>query len=450
MHIHILGICGTFMAGVAQLAKQAGHRVTGADEAVYPPMSDIIAASGIDVMQGYDACQLIPRPDCVVVGNAITRGNPVFEAVLNQRIPYQSGPAWLAQHILQDKWVLAATGTHGKTTLSSMMTWILTANGYNPGYLIGGVPVNLNQSAQLTDAPWFVIEGDEYDTALFDKRSKFIHYQPKTLVINNLEFDHADIFADLAAIQQQFHHLVRTIASQGLIVTPVNDVAIEQVLARGCWTPITTVGLGEGNWSAQLVQEDGSAFEVFYQQAYQGRVQWPLLGLHNVSNALTAIAACHHAQVAPADSIAALNTFRGVKRRLEVKGQVNNITVYDDFAHHPTAIAATLQGLRRHVERANIIVLIEPGSYTMRHGIHQHTFVNALAAADCVICFNTGDWCAQLTRTSHPPIQVLDSVSHIVEQATQVVQPGDHIVIMSNRGFGGIHDKLLQALAKIN
>jgi UDP-N-acetylmuramate: L-alanyl-gamma-D-glutamyl-meso-diaminopimelate ligase len=446
MHIHILGICGTFMAGIAQLAKQLGHRVTGSDEHIYPPMSEVITTAGIEVTLGYDAEQLTPRPDCVIVGNTVKRGNEAFEAVLNQGIFYQSGPAWLAQYVLHDKWVIAATGTHGKTTTASMITWILAANDRDPGYLIGGSPCNFAQSAWLSASPWFVIEGDEYDSALFDKRSKFIHYHPRTLVINNLEFDHADIFADLAAVQRQFHYLVRTVPSEGWIVRPLDCAAIDDVLHQGCWTPTTTLGIEQGDWSAQALAADGSAFDVYHQGQRQGRVQWSLLGLHNVYNALAAIAACWHTQVAPGDSIAALNAFQGVKRRLEIKGEVNDITLYDDFAHHPTAIASTLVGLRQRVGQANIIAVVELGSYTMRTGIHNDKLPQALAQADQIVCLQNGSLTAAFTEACRQPAHILDNVEQIVAHVARAAQPGDHVLVMSNTGFADIHDKLLAAL----
>jgi UDP-N-acetylmuramate: L-alanyl-gamma-D-glutamyl-meso-diaminopimelate ligase len=342
--------------------------------------------------------------------------------------------------------VIAATGTHGKTTTASMITWILAANDRDPGYLIGGSPCNFAQSAWLSASPWFVIEGDEYDSALFDKRSKFIHYHPRTLVINNLEFDHADIFADLAAVQRQFHHLVRTVPSEGLIIRPLDCAAIDEVLAQGCWTPTTTLGIERGDWSARAVTADGSAFDVYYQEQYQGRVQWSLLGLHNVYNALAAIAACWHAQIAPGDSIAALNAFEGVKRRLEIKGRVNDITLYDDFAHHPTAIASTLEGLRQRVGQAKIIAVVELGSYTMRTGVHNDKLPEALAQADQVVCLQNGSLTAAFTEACRQPAYLLDDVAQIVAQVARVARPGDHVLVMSNTGFAGIHDKLLAAL----
>ncbi|MFV1973984.1 MAG: UDP-N-acetylmuramate:L-alanyl-gamma-D-glutamyl-meso-diaminopimelate ligase, partial [Thiohalobacterales bacterium] len=370
MHIHILGICGTFMGGIAQLARERGIEVSGSDANVYPPMSTQLLDSGIVLQEGYQSGHLEPVPDCVVVGNALSRGNPAVEHVLDTGLVYTSGPQWLAEHILADRWVIAVAGTHGKTSTASLLAWILEHAGLAPGFLIGGVPVNFGVSARLGSGPFFVVEADEYDTAFFDKRSKFVHYRPRTLVLNNLEYEHADIFPDLAAIQRQFHHLVRTVPGNGLIIENADDANLADMLATGCWTPreTFTVNGGSAGWQASLVSADGSCFDVLFNDELQGRVEWEQLGLHNVQNALAAIAAARHAGVPAAQAIAALAEFRGIKRRLEVRGTVNGVTVYDDFAHHPTAIATTLAGLRNRVGAARILLVLEPRSNTMRMG----------------------------------------------------------------------------------
>ena len=449
MHIHILGICGTFMGGIAQIAKQLGHTVSGSDANVYPPMSTQLEQAGIVLTEGYDPAQLKPAPDMVIVGNAVSRGNPALEYVLETGIRYTSGPQWLAEHGLWDKWVVAVAGTHGKTTTTSMATWILEYAGCKPGFLIGGVPENFGISARITDSMFFVIEADEYDTAFCDKRSKFVHYHPRTAILNNLEYDHADIFPDLDAIKTQFHHLVRTIPGNGLIVAPGADANIDAVLAKGCWTPVARFG-ANADWSAGNVAADGSEFDVVHRGVNHGRVRWELLGMHNVNNALAAIAAAHHCGVRPADAIAALASFKNVKRRMELKGEVNGIKVYDDFAHHPTAIETTLAGLRARVGSARIIAILDPRSNTMRMGVHKDTLAASLAAADEVILhqadyakYDLGHVAGQLVQ----PHQVLDSVDKIVAAVKAGARPGDHVLVMSNGGFGGIHGKLLDALA---
>ncbi|MFP5345321.1 MAG: UDP-N-acetylmuramate:L-alanyl-gamma-D-glutamyl-meso-diaminopimelate ligase, partial [Gammaproteobacteria bacterium] len=358
MHIHILGICGTFMGGIAAIAREAGHTVTGCDANVYPPMSTQLSELGVTLNEGYHAGHLQPAPDCVVIGNALSRGNPAVEYVLNQGLPYTSGPEWLAQHILCERWVLAVAGTHGKTTTSSMLAWILEHVGLEPGFLIGGVAQNFGVSARLGKAPFFVIEADEYDSAFFDKRSKFIHYRPRTAILNNLEFDHADIFSDLDAIEQQFHHFMRTIPGQGLAIVNGADAALARVLARGCWTPVERFGVNDG-WN---IRDNGAeeGFDILHQGQPLGRLRWGLLGAHNRMNAIAAIAAARHAGVTPAQAIGALQEFQGVRRRMEVRGSVNGVTVYDDFAHHPTAIATTLHGLRRRAGGARILAVLEP------------------------------------------------------------------------------------------
>ncbi|WP_292755128.1 UDP-N-acetylmuramate:L-alanyl-gamma-D-glutamyl-meso-diaminopimelate ligase, partial [Methylophaga sp. UBA4502] len=413
-----------------------------------PPMSDQLAAAGIDVMQGYLPEHLQPAPDMVVMGNAMSRGNPAVEYVLNRNLPYISGPQWLAENILLNRWVLAVSGTHGKTTTSSMLAWILEYAGMQPGFLIGGVPGNFGQSAAIGNTPFFVIEADEYDTAFFDKRSKFIHYHPRTLVINNLEFDHADIFADLAAIQTQFHHLIRTVPAEGLVITPHAIPAIEQTLERGCWTPRQTLNDVQADWQLAETAEDGHSFTVQHNQN-TGKVDWSLLGQHNVNNALAAIAAAHHVGVTVEHACEALNQFKGVKRRLELRGECRGIKVYDDFAHHPTAIATTLQGLRANIGQQRLIAVLEPRSNTMKMGVHEHTLAASLNAADMVILYQD----PQLTWSLDNIQQqlgdgsvLLRNIDDVVEQLVNQSKSGDHIVVMSNGGFGGIHQKILDAL----
>ncbi len=451
-HIHILGICGTFMGGIALLARELGYRVTGSDASVYPPMSTQLRAAGIDLMEGYLPEHLQPQPDCVVVGNAMTRGNPLVEHLLNSGLPYTSGPQWLAEHVLQHKWVLAVSGTHGKTTTSSMLAWILEHTGMAPGFLIGGVPGNFGVSARGGDSDFFVVEADEYDTAFFDKRSKFVHYRPRTLAINNLEFDHADIFADLAAIQRQFHHLVRCVPGEGLIVYRHGVPAIDETLRMGCWTANTSFGLGDesgADWRARLLAEDGSAFRVTSPDGNTVDVNWSHCGRHNVENALTAMAAAHHVGVAPAISAAALAVFAGVKRRLELLGNPGGVAVYDDFAHHPTAIATTLQGLRARAGGGRVIALIEPRSNTMRMGEHRGQLTAATAAADRIFWFQPAglDWSLEsLVADSTVAATTANDIDALVLQVAGEVQAGDQVVIMSNGGFGGIHQKLLAQL----
>lgn len=449
MHIHILGVCGTFMAGIAVIAKQAGYDVTGSDLNVYPPMSTQLEAQGIRLMNGYDAKHIDPSVDCVIVGNVISRGNPAMEYVLEQNIPYISGPQWLAENIMRDRWVLAVSGTHGKTTTTSMLTWILEYAGLKPGFLIGGVPENFGVSARNGESPFFVIEADEYDSAFFDKRSKFIHYHPKTLILNNLEFDHADIFPDLDAIKQQFHFLVRTVPGNGLIVRNAEEPNLQDVLAKGCWTPVDTFSGPEAHWQAKLVKTDGSQFVVSHKNKPVGEVSWGLLGNHNVNNALAAIAAAHHAGVDPAIAIEGLALFKNVKRRMEIKGQVNGVTVYDDFAHHPTAIATTLNGLRAKIGNERLIAVLEFGSYTMRSGVHKDQMKDALMTADMVVCKQpvADDWgLAESLKAFPQPTSLYDNVEVLVENLVKQVKSGDHIVIMSNSGFGGIHQMLLRAI----
>jgi UDP-N-acetylmuramate: L-alanyl-gamma-D-glutamyl-meso-diaminopimelate ligase len=449
MHIHILGICGTFMAGVAILAKQQGHHVTGSDEHVYPPMSTQLQEQGIVLYEGYDPQQLEPKPDCVIIGNAMKRGNPAVEYVLNNHLPYMSGPGWLAEHLLQSRHVLAVAGTHGKTTTTSMLAWILDYAGLAPGFLIGGIPKNFTTSSRLGAAPYFVIEADEYDSAFFDKRSKFIHYRPQTVILNNLEFDHADIFPNLDAIKTQFHQLIRTVPSNGLIICPKTDSALQAVLAQGCWTKTEYIGTNGGLWQANTLAADGSEFNVLYAGQLQGTVRWSLLGQHNIQNALAAIAAAHHVGVAIPEAIAALAEFKGVKRRLEVISQSRGITVYDDFAHHPTAIATTLAGLRQRLGKNHITAVLELGSYTMRTGVHKNALGEALRLADnALLALPKGiDWgVSEVAKQSPIPAEVFANVDALVESLVSHAKSGDHIVIMSNTGFDGLHQKLITAL----
>ncbi len=453
MHIHILGICGTFMGGIALLAREQGVQVSGSDTNVYPPMSTQLAEQGIDLCEGYDSTQLEPPPDCVVVGNAMSRGNAAVEHTLNSSLVYTSGPQWLAENVLQDRWVLAVAGTHGKTSTASILAWILEYAGLAPGFLIGGVPKNFGLSARLGSGPFFVVEADEYDTAFFDKRSKFVHYHPRTLVLNNLEYDHADIFPDLNAIKTQFHHLVRTVPGDGLIVSNAGDENLHEVLERGCWTPVEAVSTAKNKamWQARLLLEDGSRFEVLLEGESVGTVNWGQIGEHNVHNAMAAIVAARHAGVPLEQAIAALSEFEGIKRRMEVRGQVEGVTVYDDFAHHPTAIATTLQGLRRRVGDARILLLLEPRSNTMRMGVHRDSLAASWSDANRVWLHEPPglEWSLkELAESAEAPVVVSDSVDALVEAVVQEAHAGDHVLVMSNGAFGGIHDKLIRALEK--
>jgi UDP-N-acetylmuramate: L-alanyl-gamma-D-glutamyl-meso-diaminopimelate ligase len=452
MHLHILGICGTFMGGLALIARSAGHRVTGCDAGVYPPMSTQLQEQGIELIEGFDPSQLTLKPDLFIVGNALSRGNPLIEAILEAGLPYISGPQWLGQEILQGQHVLAVAGTHGKTTTSSMLAWILQQAGLEPNFLIGGVAPGLEVSARYQpQRSFFVIEADEYDTAFFDKRSKFVHYRPRTAILNNLEYDHADIFPDLTAIETQFHHLLRTVPRHGLVLAPAQDQALARVLARGCYSNLITTGQATG-WHTQSV--DAQSFNVLNGAQVLGRVQWSLTGAHNQHNALVALLAAEHVGVSPAQGIAALNQFAGVKRRMETRGTINGVTVYDDFAHHPTAIQTTLEGLRAKVGTERILAVLEPRSNTMKLGTMAARLPAALAAADLVFCFGQNEgkqalgWdpsvvLASLSNRLHAHHQLDDLVLALTSHA----RPGDHIVVMSNGGFGGIHTKLLKALA---
>ncbi|MBL8507926.1 UDP-N-acetylmuramate:L-alanyl-gamma-D-glutamyl-meso-diaminopimelate ligase [Chitinimonas sp. JJ19] len=457
MHIHILGICGTFMGGIAQLARATGHTVTGCDANVYPPMSTQLEAAGIQLIEGYSPEQINLKADIYVIGNVVTRGNPLMEAILDAGLPYVSGPQWLAEHVLrnpaQPLWVLAVAGTHGKTTTTSMLAWILEYAGLAPGFLVGGVPENFGVSARLPGeprqepggrSPFFVIEADEYDTAFFDKRSKFVHYRPRTAILNNLEFDHADIFADLAAIETQFHHLVRTIPSQGLIVANGREDSLERVLKRGCWSPVARFGGAEG-WQVGAVHDDG--FDIILDGVPQGRLRWDLMGEHNQLNALAALAAARHVGVTPEVGIAALAGFRNVKRRMEVRGTVHGVTVYDDFAHHPTAIATTVAGLRQKIGRSRILAVLEPRSNTMKLGTMKQALPASLSEADRVYCYgaNLGWDAAEALAPMGEIAQAHDDLTKLVAAVAAEARPGDHVLVMSNGGFGGIHQKLLAA-----
>jgi UDP-N-acetylmuramate: L-alanyl-gamma-D-glutamyl-meso-diaminopimelate ligase len=451
MHIHILGIAGTFMGGLALIARAAGHRVTGCDTGIYPPMSTQLQEQGIEFIDGFEADQLALKPDLFIVGNVVKRGTPIMEAILNAGLPYTSGPQWLGQHILHGSHVAAVAGTHGKTTTSSMLAWILQYAGHKPNFLIGGIAPDLGVSARYEpNAGPFVIEADEYDTAFFDKRSKFVHYRPRTAILNNLEYDHADIFPDLAAIETQFHHLVRTIPANGLIIRPHNSDALNRVLARGCWTPVTTFGR-QGQWHTRAGTDD--SFQVWHHDTCMGSVNWALGGEHNRNNALAALAAASHLGVDARDGVEALSNFGGVKRRMELRGQVNNIKVYDDFAHHPTAIATTLEGARRSHKAGRLLALLEPRSNTMKLGTMAAQLPGALACADKVFCYGEKQGSQAL---GWDPARVLaplgerastfTDIDTMVKAVVQNAQPGDTIVVMSNGSFGGIHQKLLDAL----
>jgi UDP-N-acetylmuramate: L-alanyl-gamma-D-glutamyl-meso-diaminopimelate ligase len=453
MHVHILGICGTFMGGIAAIAKAAGHRVTGSDKNVYPPMSTQLQALGIELTEGYGAGQLDPRPDVVVVGNVMTRGHEVIEALLERGIPYASGPEWLAREVLRDRWVLAVSGTHGKTTTTAILAWILEYANLAPGFLIGGAPANFDTSARLGGAPFFVIEADEYDTAFFDKRAKFVHYRPRTVILNNLEFDHADIYQDLAAIQRQFHHLVRVVPGGGRIVHNADDANLAQVLQMGAWTPCEGFARSarEGaTWSLRVPDGgDFTRFDVLEQGKPLGTVEWSMLGAHNAENALAAIAAARHAGVPSGTAIEALSQFRGIRRRMELRGVVGGVSVYDDFAHHPTAIASTIDGLRRKVGGQRIIAVIEPRSATMRMGVHRETLAASFAGADESwiyaspdLGWDVGSVVAGIGARGHLATDLDALVATLVAR----LRRDDHVLIMSNGGFGGLHGKLLAAL----
>jgi len=448
VHLHILGICGTFMGGIAAIARQAGHRVTGCDAAVYPPMSEQLAALGIELIEGYGADQMALAPDLWVIGNVVTRGNPLMEAILDGGGRYVSGPQWLAENYLHGKWVLAVAGTHGKTTTSSMLAWILERAGRQPGFLIGGLPGDFGVSARATESELFVIEADEYDTAFFDKRSKFVHYRPKTAILNNLEFDHADIFDDLAAIERQFHHLVRTVPRSGKLIVNGLDAALKRVLTMGCWTPSEVFGCPEG-WEAGEPDADGG-FEVAWQGRGIGLLRLELSGAHSRTNALAALAAAKHAGVEPAASLDALATFGGVKRRMELKGTAGGVAVYDDFAHHPTAIRTTLEGFRQRAKGGRILAVFDPRSNTMKKGVMKEALPPSFVAADRVYIHSAGlEWDAgAVFAPLGDRARCEASVEALVASVAAEARPGDRVLVMSNGGFGGIHGKLLAALAK--
>jgi UDP-N-acetylmuramate: L-alanyl-gamma-D-glutamyl-meso-diaminopimelate ligase len=474
MHLHILGICGTFMGSLALLARELGHTVTGSDQNVYPPMSTQLESTGIRLMQGYDASHLQPHPDLVIVGNAMKRGIPAVEYMLDAGLAYTSGPAFLADHVLHGKHVLAVAGTHGKTTTTTMLAWILEQAGLNPGFLIGGVPLGFSLSARLggrlkrqddlkNNKDYFVVEADEYDSAFFDKRSKFVHYQPRTVILNNLEFDHADIFDDLAAIQKQFHHLVRTIPQSGQIIVPEGVAALDEVLAMGCWTPVSktsirTTAIQADNqpnnsasaWQAVLQSDDGSQFTVHYQGKPVGTVTWSMTGLHSVANGIAAIAAAHHIDIEPAQACLALSHFGGVKRRMELLGVVRGVDVYDDFAHHPTAIETTLDGIRKKIGSRRLWAIIEPRSNTMRMGNFKAQLAESSRVADQVIWYQPAglDWDLQpVVAAASNAAEVANDLDSIINRIKTEATTGDVVVIMSNGGFGGLHGKIMAALA---
>jgi UDP-N-acetylmuramate: L-alanyl-gamma-D-glutamyl-meso-diaminopimelate ligase len=452
MHLHILGICGTFMGGLAAIAREAGHRVTGCDANVYPPMSDQLRALGIDLLEGYGADQMALKPDLFVIGNVVTRGNPLIEAILDAGARYTSGPQWLADEVLPGRHVLAVAGTHGKTTTTAMLAWMLESAGLQPGFLVGGVPQNFGISARLgrvdAGSP-FVIEADEYDTAFFDKRSKFVHYRPRTAILNNLEYDHADIFPDLGAIETQFHHLVRTVPASGRIVANVRDEALARVLARGCWSEVQRFGARKEEPGALRARGEPHAFDVLRGSLKIGRVDWSLIGEHNQLNALAAIGAAEHAGVAADIAATAMATFEGVRRRLELRGEVRGIKVYDDFAHHPSAMRTTVEGLRRKIGNARILAVFEPRSNTMKLGAMKAQLPWALEAADLSFCLqgNYGWDAAEALAPMGDQVVVADTVDKLVGLIVKAARPGDHVLVMSNGGFGGIHGKLLAALA---
>jgi UDP-N-acetylmuramate: L-alanyl-gamma-D-glutamyl-meso-diaminopimelate ligase len=474
MHLHILGICGTFMGGIAAIARQAGHRVTGCDANVYPPMSTQLEAQGIELIEGFSPDQIALKPDLFIIGNVVSRGNPLMEAILDQGLPYQSGPQWLGEQVLQGKHVLAVAGTHGKTTTTAMLTWILQANDLEPGYLIGGVPNNFDVSARLgkktsktgneADAPhYFVIEADEYDTAFFDKRSKFVHYRPRTAILNNLEFDHADIFADITAIETQFHHLIRTVPSAGRLIVNGAEQSLERVVQRGCWSSLERFALPEQSIKSQdwsLIDTTKDGFKVIYQDQEVAEVSWDedasVTGRHNQLNALAAIAAAHHVGISAQKAAQALGTFKNVKRRMEVIGRVNGITIYDDFAHHPTAITTTVDGLRRRVGRdanTRILAVLEPRSNTMKLGVMKSQLPDSLKDADLVFGYGSATgkdalgWDLKESLASlGAKAQAFDDLNLLMTAVKQAAKPGDHILVMSNGGFGGVHRKLLELL----
>lgn len=454
MHIHILGICGTFMGGLALIARELGHTVSGSDANVYPPMSTQLQEQGITLMQGYEAEHLKPEPDIVVIGNALSRGNPAVEAVLERGLRYISGAQWLLDYVLQDRWVLAVAGTHGKTSTASLLAWLLEDNKLSPGFLIGGIPGNFGVSARLGETPFFVVEADEYDTAFFDKRSKFVHYHPRTVILNNLEYDHADIFPNIEAIQTQFHHLLRTVPANGLIISHSDEPYLDEVIKQGCWTPVEYfAGKQNTHWQAKPISKDGLEFDVMFNSEKVATAKWSMLGEHNMQNALAAIAAARHVGVPAELAVESLSGFKGIKRRMEVRGKINNITVYDDFAHHPTAIQLTLDGLRKNVGTKRIFAILEPRSNTMKMGIHKDTLAQSLMIADDIYLYQADnlDWDLKSSLDSDlinnkDSIHVFSSTQAIIDKVLLEAKADDHIVIMSNGGFEGIHQRILDSL----
>jgi UDP-N-acetylmuramate: L-alanyl-gamma-D-glutamyl-meso-diaminopimelate ligase len=449
IHIHILGICGTFMGGLALIARELGYQVSGSDQNVYPPMSTQLEEQGIQLLSGYKAENLDCHPDLVVIGNALSRGNPEVEAVLNRGLPYISGPQWLAEHVLQKRWVLAVAGTHGKTTTSSMLSWILEYNGFKPGFLIGGIPLNFGISARLGESDFFVIEADEYDCAFFDKRSKFVHYRPRTAILNNLEYDHADIFENIDAIKKQFQHLLRTVPGEGLVIAPDCETHITDVINAGCWTPVVKTAIdAPAEWQAHLAKADGSQFSISFKGESQGNVDWSLTGQHNVYNAVAAIAAARHIGILPAQAIAALHQFQNVKRRMELIISRQGVKVYDDFAHHPTAIKTTLDGLRKQVGNEKILAIVEPRSNTMRLGVHTQSLAESLQQADLAIVYqpdNLGWDLTQLLQYAQN-IEICNSLDAIIEKIQAETGGICHVLLMSNGSFGGIYQRLKEVL----
>ena len=450
MHIHILGICGTFMAGIAAIAKAQGHKVTGCDLNVYPPMSTQLEQLDIKITEGYDVKQVEIKPDIFIIGNVIARGNPLIESILNQKLKYQSGPEWLYENILHNKWVLAVAGTHGKTTTTAMLAWILEANGLAPGFLIGGIPNNFNVSARLpissnkNSPTFFVIEADEYDTAFFDKRSKFVHYRPNTLILNNLEFDHADIFENIEHIEKHFHHLIRTIPNIGKIIFNNDSLSIKKVLAQGCWSEIEDFGT-KGKWTYQKINEN--EFEVYFQEKSQGILKWDLIGHHNVQNALAAIAASKHVGISSDNAISALGKFKNVKKRMELLESIRNINIYDDFAHHPTAIKTTLEGLRSKIGKNRIVAIIEPRSNTMKLGKMKDDLLKSLKEADIIFCFSKNlSWDPKLLFKNISNVNITNDIDILANKIFDSCQPNDNIIFMSNGGFSGLQNKVIQLL----
>lgn len=445
-HVHILGICGTFMGSLAVIARELGMKVTGSDENVYPPMSTYLESQDIEIIQGFDVAQLKMNADILVIGNTMKRGMPIIEEMLNKKLNFISGPQFLEEHVLKHKWVLAATGTHGKTTTSSMLAWILEYAGFKPGFLIGGILLNFGISSRLGESDFFVIEGDEYDTAFFDKRSKFVHYWPNTLIINNMELDHVDIFEDLAAIQKQFHHLLRTTPSDGLVITHHGDTATDETLKKGLWTPHITFGK-QGTYTYRLFKADASQFEVFHAGNKVGEVHWNILGEFNVENALAVIAAAKHVGITESISCKALGEFISPKRRLEIRGVINNITVYDDFAHHPTAIEKTIDALRKKVGHSRIIAVFEPRSNSMKLGQFQKDLACAMQGAEVIFLYEPKNltWSVgSAFINSQKPYTIEQDIDTLVQKIKAEAKPGDHVLVMSNGGFGGIHEKLLK------